>query len=74
MKTFNLEYAAEFLKLNSERFRRLTANKKISAGKAGKWWCFLGKALVNYIRSLYDNPAKYRRVSLIIGEKKIGTL
>ncbi len=36
MKTFNLEDAAEFLKMNSEGLWRLAASKKIPAGKPGK--------------------------------------
>ena len=58
MKTFNLEEAAEFLKMNPEGLRRLAASKKISAGKPGKCWCFLEEDLVNYLRSLYDEPCK----------------
>jgi excisionase family DNA binding protein len=58
MKTFNLEEAAEFLKMNPEGLRRLAATKKIPAGKPGKCWCFLEEDLVNYLRSLYDNPCK----------------
>ena len=74
MKTYNLEEAAEFLKMNPEGLRRLAANKKIPAGKPGKCWCFLEEDLVNYIRSFTIIPAKYRRVSLTIEEKKYGTL
>jgi excisionase family DNA binding protein len=54
MKTFNLEEAAQFLKMNPEGLRRLAASKKIPAGKPGKCWCFLEEDLVNYLRSLYD--------------------
>ena len=58
MKTFNLEEAARFLKMSSGGLRRLAACKKIPAGKPGKCWCFLEEDLVNYLRSLYDNPCK----------------
>ncbi|WP_342228008.1 helix-turn-helix domain-containing protein [Rickettsiella endosymbiont of Rhagonycha lignosa] len=55
MKTFNLEEAAEFLKMSSGGLRRLAANKKITAAKPGRSWCFLEEDLVNYLRSLYDS-------------------
>ncbi|WP_342220239.1 helix-turn-helix domain-containing protein [Rickettsiella endosymbiont of Miltochrista miniata] len=58
MKTFKLEEAAEFLKMNPEGLRRLAASKKIPAGKPGKCWCFMEEDLVNYLRSLYDQPCK----------------
>jgi hypothetical protein len=58
MKTFNLEEGAQFLKMNPEGLRRLAASKKIPAGKPGKCWCFLEEDLVNYLRSLYDQPRK----------------
>ena len=56
MKTFNLEEAAKFLKMSSGGLRRLAANKKISAAKPGRSWCFLEEDLVNYIRALYNGP------------------
>ncbi|WP_218814174.1 helix-turn-helix domain-containing protein [Rickettsiella endosymbiont of Dermanyssus gallinae] len=58
MKTFDLEEAAQFLKMNPEGLRRLVANGKIPAAKPGKRWCFLEEDLANYIRSLYDQPCK----------------
>ncbi|WP_010597645.1 helix-turn-helix domain-containing protein [Rickettsiella massiliensis] len=58
MKTFNLEEAAKFLKMNPEGLRRLAATRKIPAAKPGRCWCFLEEDLVNYVRSLYDNPCK----------------
>ena len=64
MKTFNLEEAARFLKMSSGGLRRLAANKKISAAKPGRSWCFLEENLAT----------KYRRVSLTKGEKQYGTL
>ena len=56
MKTFNLEEAAQFLKMNPEGLRRLAATRKIPGAKPGKCWCFLEEDLVKYIRSLYDEP------------------
>ena len=58
MKTFNLEEAAQFLKMNPEGLRRLAATGKIPGAKPGKCWCFLEEDLVNYVRSLYDHPCK----------------
>lgn len=58
MKTFNLEEAAQFLKMNPEGLRRLAASKKLPAAKPGKCWCFLEEDLVNYLRSFYDQPCK----------------
>ncbi|WP_218813326.1 helix-turn-helix domain-containing protein [Rickettsiella endosymbiont of Dermanyssus gallinae] len=56
MKTFNLEEAAQFLKMSPGGLRRLAASKKIAAAKPGRGWCFLEEDLVNYVRSLYDQP------------------
>ncbi|WP_218814707.1 helix-turn-helix domain-containing protein [Rickettsiella endosymbiont of Dermanyssus gallinae] len=56
MKTFNLEEAAQFLKMSPGGLRRLAASKKIPAAKPGRGWCFLEEDLVNYVRSLYDQP------------------
>lgn len=73
-ENFNLEEAAQFLKMSSGGLRRLATSKKIPAAKPGRGWCFLEEDLVNYVRSLYEHPAtKYRRVFLTKGERH-GTL
>ena len=47
MKTFDLDEAAQFLKMSAGGLRRLAASKKIPAAKPGRGWCFLEEDLVN---------------------------
>ncbi|WP_349496686.1 helix-turn-helix domain-containing protein [Sideroxydans sp. CL21] len=64
METFNLEQAAEFLKLHPEELRRRAKGGRVPAAKVGKCWVFLKSDLVDYLRSLYAVPRQALQVML----------
>lgn len=54
----DLNEAAQYLKMSPGALRRKAAAGVIPGAKPGKRWCFRQDDLVEYIRSLYSEPAK----------------
>ena len=67
MKTFNLQEAADFLKLHPEEVRRRAKAGRLPGAKLGKRWSFIEEDLVEYMRSFYAQP---RQALQVVHEKE----
>jgi hypothetical protein len=67
METFDLEHAAQFLKLHPEELRRRAKAGVVPAAKVGKRWVFLESDLADYLRSLY--AGKWQALQVMLGKE-----
>ena len=63
MRTFDLQEAAAFLRMNAETLRQKAKAGLIPGAKPGKRWVFFEADLVTYLRSQYARPRQAVRVT-----------
>jgi hypothetical protein len=66
MQTFNLQMAAEFLKIHPVTLQSKAKSGEIPGAKIGKCWVFIDDDLAKYIRSQYTESGK--RIASLHGE------
>jgi hypothetical protein len=63
MRTFDLQEAAAFLRMNAETLRQKAKAGLIPGAKPAKCWVFFEADLVIYLRSQYAKPRQAVRVA-----------
>ena len=61
VKTYNIEEAADFLKVNRATAQKLAHSGALPGAKIGRAWVFFEEDLVAYLREKVDGQTKLRK-------------
>ena len=64
LKTYDINEAADFLKVDRSTALDLAGNGTLPGAKVGRAWVFLEQDLADYVRSLYSQPRQALQVTL----------
>lgn len=67
-ETFNLQEAADFLKLHWQTLRTKAKRGEVPAAKLGRRWVFLKSDLVTFLRANYSTPRPRSQVQQSVGD------
>src|SRR5580692_297253 len=69
MKSFDLQEAADFLRMHPEELRSRAKRGLIPGAKTGRRWVFLEADLADFVRSLY--PVRRQALQVTISQEEL---